>query len=230
MYQLGQDWRLMDLDGLNKITNKISAAQVGGGIDDPWTRCDLRQDNVTCVVALLKWVGGSQSGEKTRWKGSLQGLPGNDVYPQMVLFIGKMMMHQWIYCRCTVPYPSVAAFLLLVQFESHFDFFDLHGTMILVDDSKTLCRTGLSFEDVCPLDGKHVPRIAVLPGCSSCLSGRKTHCLVPLVVNIPQWPPISQDCTHHYCSISPWWFANIAFVCLCLWKPVGWAIVYSTWP
>ena len=26
--------------------------------------------------------------------------------------------------------------------------------MILGDDSKTLCRTGLSFEDVCPLDGK----------------------------------------------------------------------------
>jgi len=25
-------------------------------------------------------------------------------------------------------------------------------------------RTGLSFEDVCPLDGKHVPRISVLPG------------------------------------------------------------------
>lgn len=108
----------------------------------------LRQDNVTCVVAMLKWEMWLEW-STSRWKKD-----------------AKRDLPMW-------QTGSDGCGVKETQLDTHFThqtdwaskLFNVLSLDMSLDDFD---RTGLSFEDVCPLDGKHVPRISVLPGSLHC--------------------------------------------------------------
>ena len=147
---------------LYPISHEIRAAQVGGGIRLKPLRVEARQCDLRRGVAEVSYCGKSAKRCDGRAKENLQGLEMMYTPPNGTL-AGKLMINQWILrysvytvsCFRTIPVffscRLITVYLIIVslKFESR---------------RAQLRRTGLSFEDVCPLDGKHVPRIAVLPG------------------------------------------------------------------